>query len=120
MVVEEDYEKYQKTTRHFKLGSDSKWSVEWVTWNALETCKISTGIRLELAQFSLGFSMMCMGDACFTNPDIPDLTRVQVPFELEAKWPPFSKRDFEMDFLDWKCMNWDLGRNLCQTIRAIW
>ena len=24
------------------------------------------------------------------------------------KWPPFSRRHFQMDFLEWKCMNFDL------------
>ena len=27
--------------------------------------------------------------------------------EAETKWPPFSRRHFQMDFLEWKCMNFD-------------
>ena len=29
--------------------------------------------------------------------------------EAETKWPPFSRRHFEKDFLEWKCMNFDLS-----------
>ena len=27
--------------------------------------------------------------------------------EAETKWPPFSRRHFQMDFLEWKYMNFD-------------
>ena len=27
--------------------------------------------------------------------------------EAETKWPPFSRRHFQMGFLEWKCMNFD-------------
>ena len=27
--------------------------------------------------------------------------------EVETKWPPFSRRNFQMHFLEWKCMNSD-------------
>ena len=27
--------------------------------------------------------------------------------EAETKWTPFSRRHFQMDFLEWKCMNFD-------------
>ena len=27
--------------------------------------------------------------------------------EAETKWPPFSRRHFQMIFLEWKCMNLD-------------
>ena len=27
--------------------------------------------------------------------------------EAETKWTPFSRRHFEMDFLEWKCMHFD-------------
>ena len=32
------------------------------------------------------------------------------PLHIEAKtkWPPFSRRYFEMDFLEWSCMHLDL------------
>ena len=27
--------------------------------------------------------------------------------EAETKWPPFSRQHFQMDFREWKCMNFD-------------
>ena len=27
--------------------------------------------------------------------------------EAETKWPPFSRRHFQMDFLEWQCTNFD-------------
>ena len=27
--------------------------------------------------------------------------------EAEIKWPPFSRRHFQVDFLEWKCVNFD-------------
>ena len=31
----------------------------------------------------------------------------QLHIEAETKWPPFSRRHFQMHFLEWKCMNFD-------------
>ena len=27
--------------------------------------------------------------------------------EAETEWPPFTRRHFQMHFLEWKCMNFD-------------
>ena len=40
-----------------------------------------------------------------------DMTKLKTVFiyhiEAETKWPPFSRRHFEMHFREWKCMNVD-------------
>ena len=35
------------------------------------------------------------------------LPRFNWHFEAEIKWPKFSRRHFQMHFLEWKCMNFD-------------
>ena len=30
-----------------------------------------------------------------------------IHIEADTKWPPFSRRHFQMHFLEWKCMNFD-------------
>ena len=34
-------------------------------------------------------------------------SRMHEHIEPETKWPTFSRRPFQMHFLEWKCFNWD-------------
>ena len=40
------------------------------------------------------------------NATLPGVMQIW-HIEAETKWPPFSRRHFQMDFLEWKCMNFD-------------
>ena len=43
--------------------------------------------------------------------DWPEVTKRKTPhqniIEAKIKWSPFSRRHFQMDFLEWKCMDFD-------------
>ena len=41
------------------------------------------------------------------TPHWPGRINFWYHIEAETKWPPFSRRHFQMHFLEWKCMNFD-------------
>ena len=49
-------------------------------------------------------------DPCWRHVPSKNLTRVtpsHYHIEAETKWTPFSRRHFEVHFLEWKCLNSD-------------
>ena len=57
-------------------------------------------IRINLNQYSDKQSIL--NAIAFTQVSLPHLTHWG-----RDKWTPFSRRHFQMHFLDWKCMNFD-------------
>ena len=81
------------------------WKILYFGSNFTETCP--RGLINNKSAFVQRMSWHRTGDKPVSEAWFISVVYMRQRIEAETKWPPFCRRYFEMDFLEWNCMKFD-------------